>query len=111
MYQISLFSARSESHASHILPSAAWKRVGAFIYSVEEVNKLVMQGLPFRKAYQEVARQIRDGAFKPDQDLKHVHIGSIGNPSNEKIAKKMEEILGKFDFEKINRAFEQLLKP
>ncbi len=55
------------------------------IFSVELVNVLVQGGMPFRDAYHEVARQIQSGEYKADRDLRHVHLGSIGNLGNERI--------------------------
>uniref|UniRef100_A0A2B4R8M7 Argininosuccinate lyase n=1 Tax=Stylophora pistillata TaxID=50429 RepID=A0A2B4R8M7_STYPI len=64
-----------------------------YMFSVEVVNDLVKQGVPFRTAYKEVATQIATGKFKPNYDLNHQHIGSIGNLSLEKIIAKMEAVL------------------
>jgi len=62
------------------------------IFSVEEVNKLVKKGMPFREAYKTVARQIENEAFNPDRGIEHTHSGSIGNLSNGEIRKKFEAV-------------------
>lgn len=62
-----------------------------FIYSVEEVNKLVKNGTPFREAYQQVAKKIKNDSFSPDKSLDHTHEGSLGNLCNKEIASKFNE--------------------
>jgi argininosuccinate lyase len=80
------------------------------VFSVEEVNKLVILGMPFREAYREVARQIDAGTYQPGHTVKHTHEGSIGNLCNDKIMAKMDVLLGSFDFEKKDSAYRNLLK-
>ncbi len=79
------------------------------IFSVEEVNKMVEQGVPFRDAYKAVARELEEGTFVPNKTLHHSHEGSIGNLCNDKIARLMQNILEKFHFEKIDDAQKNLL--
>ena len=69
-----------------------------YLFSVEAVNQLVNQGVPFREAYRQVGNAIDKGQFRFDyrQQLHHTHEGSIGNLSNDKIAAEMEKVLGKF---------------
>jgi argininosuccinate lyase len=69
-----------------------------YLFSVEAVNQLVNQGIPFREAYKQVGNQIDKGEFHFDykQQLHHTHEGSIGNLSNEGISAEMEKVLGKF---------------
>lgn len=86
------------------------KELYKYVFSVEEVNKLVMNGIPFREAYQAVARQIKEGEYNPDHVVKHDHEGSIGNLSNDKIELKMDAVLRKFNFGKIDSAYKQLLE-
>ena len=81
-----------------------------YIGSVDRVNQLVMKGTPFREAYQEVARQIRQQTFVPGEGTPHTHEGSIGNLCLEEIKRKMEERMGGFPFEKIDHAFRKLLE-
>ncbi len=61
-----------------------------YIYSVEEVNKKVKEGRPFRDAYREVADEIDKGRYRPGRDHTYTHLGSIGNPGIEKIREKLE---------------------
>ena len=69
-----------------------------YLFSVEAVNELVNQGVPFREAYKQVGNQIEKGAFHFDyhKGLHHTHEGSIGNLSNDKITAEMEKVLRKF---------------
>ncbi len=61
-----------------------------YLYSVEEVNKLVMNGMTFRDAYQKLGIEIMDGKFSPSKEVNHVHEGSIGNLCLEEIKLKMK---------------------
>jgi len=63
-----------------------------YIFSVESVNSKVLNGLPFREAYKEVALEIEEGNFSPDKNIKHSHIGSIGNLCNEKIKENFYKV-------------------
>ncbi|MCP9291547.1 argininosuccinate lyase [Gracilimonas sediminicola] len=62
------------------------------IFSVEAVNELVKQGVPFRDAYQKVAQQIKDGSFEPPTELNHTHEGSIGNLGNDVLKERFNSI-------------------
>ncbi len=66
------------------------------VFSVEAVNELVKDGVAFRDAYQQVAKQIADGNFEPPTQLNHTHEGSIGNLGNEEIMKRCKEIVNGF---------------
>jgi argininosuccinate lyase len=81
-----------------------------FLFSVEEVNKLVISGVPFRDAYKQVGQAIEKGEFKYSPQVQHTHEGSIGNLSNDKIKAMMENVLGKFQFDHAEKALAQLLK-
>ena len=81
-----------------------------FLFSVEEVNKLVLQGVPFREAYKIVGEQIETGKFHPEKEVKHTHEGSIGNLCLDKIAEFKNEKVKSFQFEKVEKAINQLLK-
>lgn len=81
-----------------------------YLFSVEEVNRLVLQGIPFREAYKQVALQIREGSYKPGQTIHHTHEGSIGNLCNDQISCKMEEIVKLFGFQKKDDAYRKLLR-
>jgi len=79
------------------------------IYSVEEVNRKVLLGVPFRDAYRQVGESIKKGTFQPDKNVCHTHEGSIGNLCLPEIREKMEVILINFNFGKVEKAFEQLI--
>jgi len=59
-----------------------------YLFTVDNINTLVEQGLSFREAYQKIGKQVQDGTYKPDNSKKHTHLGSIGNLALDKIRKK-----------------------
>ena len=79
------------------------------IFSVEEVNRRTLNGVPFRDAYKQVGLEIEAGNFHPSKTLHHTHEGSIGNPCNDKIKGYKEEVCSGFHFERIKEAENQLL--
>lgn len=81
-----------------------------YLFSVEEVNKLVLQGVPFREAYKKVGAAIEQGNFSYDTNIRHTHEGSIGNLQNEAIAHKMQETIASFNFDKVNAALNRLIQ-
>jgi argininosuccinate lyase len=81
-----------------------------YLFSVEEVNKLVLQGIPFRDAYKQVGLAIEEGKFTHTPSVNHVHEGSIGNLCNAQVALQMQETLAAFEFEKVHTAVNALLK-
>jgi len=81
-----------------------------YLFSVEEVNKLVLQGMPFRDAYKTVGEQISAGNFKPEKLVNHTHEGSIGNLCLDKIHDHKQKIVAQFNFETKQKAIEKLLK-
>lgn len=81
-----------------------------YLFSVEEVNKLVLQGTPFRDAYKIVGKDINEGIFNPDKAVAHTHEGSIGNLCNNQIAAKMSKALDAFNFDAMEKAITTLLK-
>jgi len=81
-----------------------------YLFSVEEVNKLVLTGMPFRDAYKKVGMDIEQGKFKPTTDINHTHEGSIGNLCLDKIEMKWNDTLAMFNFEKTHAAYQNLLK-
>lgn len=80
-----------------------------YLFSVEEVNKLVNSGMPFRDAYKKIGMDIEDGNFIYNTALHHTHEGSIGNLCNEEIKMQMQKIIASFPFSKIHKAVEGLL--
>ena len=81
-----------------------------FLFSVEEVNKLVLQGMPFRDAYKKVGFDIEQGKYNPDTTVQHTHEGSIGNLCLEKVTESMNGIIRGFEFQKHQNAIATLLK-
>ena len=80
-----------------------------YLFSVEEVNKLVAGGMPFRDAYKKIATDIEAGNFKYDTGIHHTHEGSIGNLSNKAIRSQMDKIIASFPFSSVQTAIEKLL--
>ncbi|MDR0908089.1 MAG: argininosuccinate lyase [Rikenellaceae bacterium] len=76
----------------------------AYLFSVESVNRLVLEGTPFRDAYKAVGLQIEAGAFHPAREVRHTHEGSIGNLCNAQIASLMTSVLAEFDFDRVRDA-------
>lgn len=81
-----------------------------YIFSVEEVNRLALQGMPFRDAYKKVGLDIEAGNFTHNKQVHHTHAGSIGNLCNDCIVELMNQLLGGFNFEKVEEAEKALLK-
>jgi argininosuccinate lyase len=81
-----------------------------FLFSVEEVNKLVLEGMPFRDAYKKVGMDIEQGNFTYNTNVNHTHEGSIGNLQNDMIKSMMDKIIAGFDFRKVHEALEKLLQ-
>ena len=79
------------------------------IFSVEEVNRLVLSGVPFRDAYKQVGLEIEAGRFVADKQIHHTHEGSIGNLCTTEIAALMQQVVDGFCFERVNRAEQALL--
>ncbi len=80
-----------------------------YIFSVEEVNRLVLSGIPFREAYVQVAQKIEKGEFHPDKNVKHSHQGSIGNLCNHEIAAKKADVIASFHFDEVDHAIKSLV--
>lgn len=81
-----------------------------FLFSVEEVNKLVLAGVPFRDAYRQVGLSIAEGNYSPDTSINHVHEGSIGNLCLEEISNNMQEAVRSFNFDRYHAAISKLLR-
>jgi len=80
----------------------------AYLFSVEEVNRQVLAGTPFRDAYKQVGLAIEQGDFNPDKQVNHTHEGSIGNLGNEHITAAFDKLLGNFNFDKVSYAINNL---
>ena len=81
-----------------------------YLFSVEEVNKLVLLGVPFRDAYKKVGGGIEEGNFTYSTSIAHTHEGSMGNLGTEYIAAMMQQAIASFGFEKYHTAIERLLR-
>jgi argininosuccinate lyase len=81
-----------------------------YVYSVEDVNRLVMQGTPFRDAYRQVGLQIQGGNYTPDKEIRHTHQGSLGNLCLSGICAKMDSVIAQFDFDSTNQTISKLLR-
>ncbi len=79
------------------------------IFSVEEVNRLASEGMPFRDAYKKVGLDIEAGKFTHEKDVHHTHEGSIGNLCNDKIVLLMEKVVADFNFTSMEQAEKKLL--
>lgn len=80
-----------------------------YMFSVEEVNRLTHDGMPFRDAYKKVGLNIEAGKFEPVREVHHTHEGSIGNLCNDKITALFDRTLSDFHFESYHSAIESLL--
>jgi argininosuccinate lyase len=81
-----------------------------YLFTVDEVNRLVMQGIPFRDAYRMIGKQVEEGTFTaPEKISASTHEGSIGNLSNDAIKTEMEKIISSFPFQKVHQAIKSLL--
>ncbi|MBS1523326.1 MAG: argininosuccinate lyase [Bacteroidetes bacterium] len=81
----------------------------AYLFSVEEVNRMVLGGTPFRDAYKQVGLAIEQGNFNPDKKVNHTHEGSIGNLNNAEITASMDKLLANFNFDKVQKAVNYLI--
>lgn len=80
------------------------------LFSVEEVNKLVLAGVPFREAYQQVGKKIEEGTYQnSSRELNHTHLGSIGNLGNEEIKQLKAIAWSRFQFDKAKQAEQALV--
>ena len=80
-----------------------------YLFSVEEVNKLVLSGVPFRDAYKKVGLDIEQGTYNPTLTVQHTHEGSIGNLCLEDISRSMEQAIAKFNFKNVHESLKKLL--
>lgn len=80
-----------------------------YLFSVDAVNELVLQGMPFRDAYKVVGEQIEAGMFKAPAQATHTHEGSIGNLCNAQVAEHLQRLLQEFNFGKVHEAYKNLL--
>ena len=81
----------------------------SLIFSVEEVNRLAREGMPFRDAYKKVGLDIEAHRFTPCKEVRHTHEGSIGNLCNDRITRLMEQVIEGFNFSAMEQAEKSLL--
>lgn len=80
------------------------------MFSVEEVNRLAAEGMPFRDAYKKVGLDIEAGKFHPVKEIHHTHAGSIGNLCNQEVAERMLQTWQRFGFDRVAKAEQKLLQ-
>lgn len=80
-----------------------------YMFSVEEVNRLTREGMPFRDAYKKVGLDIEAGRFEPVKEVHHTHAGSIGNLCNDRITDLFNATVDEFGFERYHSAIDNLL--
>lgn len=86
--EMSIYSLENIQVKDGILKDEKYK----FIFSVEEVNKLVQDGVSFRDAYKIVGKSIQENTFNPDTAVNHSHVGSVGNLCLDKIVEKRKKV-------------------
>ena len=79
------------------------------LFTVEELNKLVLEGVPFRDAYKKIGEMVESGEFTSTAKISHSHEGSISNLQNEAISTAFRNVVERFNFSKVSTALEQLL--
>jgi len=89
----------------HILDDSRYD----LMFSVEEVNRLATEGMPFRDAYKKVGLDIEAGKFTPVKEVHHTHAGSVGNLCTEQICALMDQVLAGFNFQKVEKAISELI--
>lgn len=80
-----------------------------YLFSVEVVNNMVLEGVPFREAYKSIGMDIENGVFSPSKDVNHTHEGSIGNLCNAEIKSLMDNVIDGFGYEKVEKAEKRLV--
>ena len=103
--EMTTFMLQNISVKDHILDDKKY----AYLFSVEVVNELALNGIPFREAYKIVGESIDNGTFAPGKAVNHTHEGSIGNLCNAEIEEMMADVLTQFKFENTHTAIAQLL--
>lgn len=81
-----------------------------YLFTVEEMNKLVLDGMPLRDAYKKIGELVENNSFTTEMKLNHTHSGSIGNLENDKVKVRMDKIVERFGFIKVNTAIHKLLE-
>ncbi len=79
-----------------------------YLFSVEQVNRMVLDGMPFREAYRNVGLAIERGDFAPEKYVSHTHEGSMGNLCTAQIAALMDQVTAGFNFQRVRDAENKL---
>jgi argininosuccinate lyase len=107
--EIAEFALQHISVREDILTDERGKELYAYLFSVEEVNRLAVQGMPFRDAYKAVGNAIEEGTFAPRLEAQHTHEGSIGNLCLSEIQASFRRTLQEFPFDHVEQAIKQLV--
>lgn len=67
-----------------------------YLFTVEDVNRLTLSGVPFREAYKEIGMKVQHGEYEPNRSVNHTHVGSMGNLCNDRIVEKMDSVFKAF---------------
>ena len=68
-----------------------------YLFTVEDVNRLALSGIPFREAYRQVGMQVQNHTYEPTREVHHTHEGSIGNLCNDRIREKLQRVMQEFE--------------
>ncbi|MCI4667352.1 MAG: argininosuccinate lyase [Bacteroidia bacterium] len=90
----------------HLLEKDTYK----YIFSVEAVNKYVLEGMSFREAYKKIGKEIQEGSYQDAKSVAHTHEGSIGQLCKQEILEKFQKVRTEFSFKNFESAWEKLLK-
>jgi len=80
-----------------------------YLFSVEEVNKAVLNGMPFRDAYKKIGLDIEQNSYTWTPEVYHTHEGSIGNLCNDEIRRMMQQVQASFGFDAVEKKLEALV--
>ncbi|MEA4949657.1 MAG: lyase family protein, partial [Petrimonas sp.] len=89
LFEMTYFMLSHVSVNNHILDDEKYR----YLFTVEKVNELVLQGIPFREAYQQIGHEVQEGTFTFESTLHHTHAGSMGNLCTEEIRTKMKNVM------------------
>ena len=68
-----------------------------YLFTVEDVNRLALSGIPFREAYRQIGMQVQNHTYSPTREIHHTHEGSIGNLCNDRIREKLARVMKEFE--------------
>ncbi len=79
-----------------------------YLFSVESVNKEVLNGVSFRDAYRKIGQEIANQTYQADKEINHTHEGSLGNLCHDKIEQRFHRLIAEFEFEKMDKIYDLL---